>query len=209
MNQAVRDKRNKYSREWFNNNPEKTQEYRRRAEKKRKNDPGRKAWFQEYSNRPGFKAKKREYNKVLYKKDPVRYAPEHQRTEIRTVLRYFVAEDIIQRLSLEDSYDMMVSVVQENREVAATKCAGGLPDAKNLKVEYKIGLDRIRANQLIWNVLNGHDCKIRWVLSYDDIERTLCGGVDNSVLFDSYRDFIMWRYEGMRKDEQCSVAASQ
>jgi hypothetical protein len=104
-------------------------------------------------------------------------------------------------------YDLLVDIVLKDEVTAKKKFPFGIPDAKNSKVEYKIGFDRLHRSQFIWNILNGHNCKIRWFPTYDDLEESLLGHSSNGKLFDSYKDFILWQYEQGIKERTVSAHA--
>lgn len=96
--------------------------------------------------------------------------------------------------SFRDLYKLFVKLVLANPVKAKRKFPHGIPDAAKRKVEFKIGFDRLRADQFVWNVLNGHSCKVRWFPSYDALEDFLRGRGMRGKLFRSYEEFVLWKY---------------
>jgi hypothetical protein len=134
-------------------------------------------------------------------KYPVSHAVNRQKEQMRHVIRTLGGKTP-RAASSKELYSMLVKLVQKDRVTAKRKFPFGIPDAKNLKVELKIGFDRLHKSQFIWNILNGHDCKIRWFPSYDALERAIRGKLGVGKIFRSYRDFILWEYG---KQRTCDV----
>jgi hypothetical protein len=89
-------------------------------------------------------------------------------------------------------YYQLVDAVMNRDEKAREILRGGIPDAKDGWVEFKFGIDFLRADQLIADILEGRRSKVRWLPSWDALEKILEGGVNDSSLFDSYQNFISY-----------------
>jgi hypothetical protein len=133
--------------------------------------------------------------KDSFDKHPTRYAAGRSVSEIRLVIRSLTKKTLPERIPTDVLYEMMVTVILKDKGKAFKKYPFGIPDASEEGVELKIGFDRLHGSQLVRNVLSGQTFKVRWFESYDDLERTLRDGQDRSKLFQSYKDFILWRYE--------------
>lgn len=92
---------------------------------------------------------------------------------------------------VQDLYVRAVMLIKNNPEKAKRKFPGGDPDAKELRVEFKIGLDSLRSSQFVQNALSGHKNKIRWFPSYDSVELLARGGENGSKLFNSYLEYLI------------------
>jgi hypothetical protein len=188
------------ARVWRKANPEKVKENSKRDylahrdERKAAKAARSKVYWSKSEN----KERRRLFHHRLYILNPVSHAVLRHASEIRAVIFKLIGSRPKRGLSLDVLYDSMMSLINEDREKAKKEFLHGIPDASVIKTEFKIGFDRLHREQLVWNVLNGHNCKVRWAKSYDDIERALRGEVNTSLLFDSYRDFILWRYERMK-----------
>lgn len=112
------------------------------------------------------------------------------RIELRKALKYFGETFNINETDLKTSYLKLVASVNKNRKLAKDVIKGGAPDARNSFVEFKFGIDSLRADQLILDILIGRKGKVRWIPSYDDLEKTLRGRKNRSVLFDSYLTYL-------------------
>lgn len=128
-----------------------------------------------------------------FAKHPTQYAHQRHSSEIRRVI-FEITKERPKGLSLEALYNLMVRVVRENKIKAARKFPHGIPDAEKSNVEFKIGLDRLHAGQLVKNILCGQKFQVRWFPSYDSIEKMFQTGEDESKVFQSYKEFILWRY---------------
>lgn len=138
--------------------------------------------------------------KESFAKHPTRHAHQRSASELRLAIRMITDKDASRLTHLSALYDILRSVVLKHQEKSKKLFPFGLPDAQKLGVEFKIGLDRIHSGQLVKNILSGETFKIRWFRSYDDIERRFRGGSDRSILFQSYKDFILWRF-GVNNDK--------
>lgn len=129
-----------------------------------------------------------------YDKHPSRYAHQRHISEMKRAI-YEISKQRPARLtSLEDVYDILVKVVQSNKRAAKKKFPHGIPDASESNVEFKVGFDRLHAGQFVRNILLGQTAKVRWFPSYDSIEKKFQTGRDDSKVFQSYKEFILWRY---------------
>ncbi len=97
-----------------------------------------------------------------------------------------------QTTEVRSLYHELREAVSSNELRAKKVLRGGNPDAREGYVEFKFGIDILRADQLISNILNGDLSKVRWLPSWDALEKILDGGLNDSSLFDSYYDFITW-----------------
>jgi hypothetical protein len=137
----------------------------------------------------------KEQIKVWKSKNPSRRAVQRQSEQMRNILKT-LGEKPPRNVPPEFLYDLLVQVVLKDPIEAKRKYPFGIPDAKNLKVEFKIGFDRLHNSQFIWNILNNHNCKVRWFPSYDALEESLRGSSYKGRIFESYRDFVLWKYQG-------------
>jgi hypothetical protein len=113
---------------------------------------------------------------------------------MRYVVKTLDKTMLVKGIPLGRLYEILVKLVRKNPEQAKRKFPHGIPDAANRKVEFKIGLDRLHGSQFVWNVLNGHDSKVRWFPSYDAIEDFIQGRKSKGKIFRSYKEFILWKY---------------
>jgi hypothetical protein len=127
------------------------------------------------------------------RKHPARKARQGQQENMRFVIRTLGMEAPL-NVSSDVLYDLLVQTVLKDPAVSKEKFPFGKPDARNRKVEYKIGFDKLHKSQFIWNILNGHDCRIRWFPSYDALEDAIEGRPFEGKIFRTYRDFILWEY---------------
>jgi hypothetical protein len=88
--------------------------------------------------------------------------------------------------------------VGENEAWAREILKGGHPDAREGYVEFKFGVDFLRSDQLISDILDGCRSRVRWLPSYDALEKILQGGPNDSSLFDSYQSYIIWCQEAKK-----------
>jgi hypothetical protein len=97
------------------------------------------------------------------------------------------------KLSISRLYKLLVKSVYNNKERANQLLKGGHPDCRQAFVEFKIGVDYLRGNQLIFDILNGRKGRVRWLPSWDSLELTLeKKGKDQSILFSSYLSYLKW-----------------
>jgi hypothetical protein len=89
-------------------------------------------------------------------------------------------------------YRELKMAVHADKDKSRKILRGGIPDARYGRVEFKFGIDVLRADQLILNFLDGDCSKVRWLASYDSLEKILAGGTNDSLLFDSYYEFVVW-----------------
>jgi hypothetical protein len=127
-------------------------------------------------------------------KHPTRYAHQRHTSEIKRAIYEITGERSQRGTSLENLYSLLIEVVKKNRIKAKKKFPHGIPDAEKSGVEFKIGLDRLHAGQLVRNILLGQKTRVRWFPSYDSIEKKFQTDRDDSKVFQSYKDFILWRY---------------
>jgi hypothetical protein len=127
-------------------------------------------------------------------KHPTRYAHQRHVSEIKWAIYKILGERPKRLTSLEDLYPLLVTAVKTNRRKAKERFPHGIPDAENFNVEFKVGFDRLHSGQLVRDILFGQRTKVRWFPSYDSIEKKFKTGVDDSKVFQSYKDFILWRY---------------
>jgi phytoene dehydrogenase-like protein len=93
-------------------------------------------------------------------------------------------------------YRKFAAAVKQNKEKAAALFKGGIPDAAKTGVEFKAGIDSLRAQQLVADILRGRKSRVRWFPSWDSLELMLEGKKkDESTLFGSYFSFIKWTAE--------------
>jgi hypothetical protein len=128
-----------------------------------------------------------------FRKNPLRHAYQRHVSEMRYVIRELGGEPA-KLASLSELYKSLVCIVKRKPNYAKKKFSYGVPDAIKHKVEFKIGLDRLHTSQFVWNILNGHNCKVRWFPSYDALEDHLRGRKSKGKVFRSYREFILWKY---------------
>jgi len=205
-----KEKVRQIQRDWRAANPEKVLEYSRKQDKLNAQNPRvikRKADFsKEYWAIPENKERRRKNAFRRYRTNREKYGTQRHITEIRKVIR-LIGVLPESKFSLEALYDLMVKVINENLDKAHEILLAGVPDASAIKIEFKIGFDRLRSNQLIWNILNSNVGKVRWSPSYDDIEIALQGGPNKTRLFESYKDFIIWEY-GLKENNGSTESSS-
>ena len=63
-------------------------------------------------------------------------------------------------------YRELEEAVDKNEVKARKVLRGGKPDAREGYVEFKFGIDVLRADQLILNFLDGQRSKVRWLPSW-------------------------------------------
>jgi hypothetical protein len=136
----------------------------------------------------------RSRDKAYYQANQEKVAAGRQASEIRRVIFILTGKSIQKGMDIGSLYDSMVSTIKKTSLKAANKFPFGRPDALIFKTEWKFGLDRLRSNQFVWNVLNGFDCKVRWASSCDVFEDSFNGHKNKSRLFNSYREFVVWEY---------------
>jgi hypothetical protein len=98
------------------------------------------------------------------------------------------------KAALSELYGALVEQVKKNPSKARKMFPHGIPDAVRHKTEFKIGLDRLHKSQFVWDILNGHMCKVRWFPSYDALEDSIQGRKSKGKKFRSYKEFILWKY---------------
>lgn len=90
-------------------------------------------------------------------------------------------------------YERLVKVVNRNKKKSGDSIISGVPDCKRIGVEFKIGIDYLRKDQLIYDILHGRKGKVRWLPSWDSLELWLeKKGRDESLFFDSYLSYLKW-----------------
>ena len=193
-----REKFNDIQRIWREKNKEKVLAYGKKYDSLRNQDLNfkiRKAnYAKKYWSIPENKERRRQSHFKLYKKNPKLFAARRHSSEMRRIIRILTNINPPKKTKLEVMYDLTVDAVLANRDLALQKYPHGTPDARESRVEFKIGLDRLHDDQFVWNICNGHDSRVRWAQSYDDIEEFLSGGINRTRLFESYKDFILWQY---------------
>jgi hypothetical protein len=199
------EKRLQIDRDYRAANPEKMKEYYKKDYEKHKEKRirDRAARGKIYWAKPENKERKRQHAFARYNADKRKFAILRQATEMRGVIIAITGEKLSKCIPLEILYDTMVQTVKSNPVKASELFLHGKPDASNIKTEFKVGFDRICRHQFVWNILNGYDCAIRWSASYDDIELALRGGINKTKLFNTYKDFVLWKYGANEYNEQC------
>lgn len=112
------------------------------------------------------------------------------RIELRKAIKILGYVPPVTKSSL-DLYMYLKKLVLKNIKRSRKVLKGGLPDSVGTSVEFKIGIDYIRANQLILNILEKERFKIRWAKTWEDIENVLKGFKNTTILFKSYLDYIL------------------
>lgn len=97
---------------------------------------------------------------------------------------------IFEKDDVESIYLRLINNIKK-KDLEALKTTKGIPDASNLSVEFKFYIDWLRADQIILDILGGRKSKVRWVSSYDELEKILRGEKNTSILFDSYLHFMI------------------
>lgn len=143
--------------------------------------------------------RRKDYHAQQYVARPKWFAIHRHTSELRSILTVLTEQKPDREVPLEDLYENLIAAVNANQGKADKLYPHGLPDAEEVQTEFKIGFDRLHGSQLVRNIRQGFPCKIRWAASYDDIEIALRGGENKTRLFESHRDFIMWRY-GIKED---------
>jgi hypothetical protein len=95
------------------------------------------------------------------------------------------------RDTTKNIYLRLATIINKDKEKARKVLIGGTPDAQETRVEFKFGVDLLRAHQIIFDILKKRTGKVRWLPSYDSLERTLQGNKNRSILFSSYLSYIM------------------
>lgn len=194
-----KEKVNKIARAWRKANPDKMADYWKRQSPKSKTKRNlRNNAYMKRRRRKNSEAI-RKHDRAYYKANPWIFAPNRHSTEMRDVIRIITGVNPNRGVPLEDLYDSMVKAIKKNPSKAAKKFPFGKPDATKLKTEWKLGFDRLRSCQFVWNILNGADCKVRWASSCDELEKAITGKKNDSRVFKSYRDFVVWGY-GIRNN---------
>jgi hypothetical protein len=143
-------------------------------------------------------------NPILAKRDRVRkleywissagrasYRRVANKIELRKAIRLLIGVQIRTKTDVASLYEELVQAVNKNKIKAKRIFKGGIPDAVGSNVEFKFYLDSLRAAQLVLDILGNCKGKIRWVPSYDSLEKTLSGGENESRLFDSYLEYLL------------------
>jgi hypothetical protein len=110
--------------------------------------------------------------------------------ELVVALQRMGAKRINKTTSVSCLYDALVTRVQLNKQRAKKLLKGGKPDAFVRRVEFKFGIDFLRADQLIFDILSSRAGKVRWFLSYDALEDALNGLNSGCILFSSYLRYL-------------------
>lgn len=111
--------------------------------------------------------------------------------ELRKALTKMVGIKVRSKVDIPTLYKELVSAVRNNKKKAKKMLHGGFPDAVKLRVEFKIGIDYLRSDQLILDILHGCKGKVRWARSYDSIESVLRGRINKTILFSSYLKYLL------------------
>jgi len=111
------------------------------------------------------------------------------RHELRVAIKLMGGE---QKKSITDSYYHLVELVKNNEKKAKKILKGGAPDAIEGLVEFKFGIDSLRSHQLLSDILMKRKGRVRWIPSWDSLEKTLAGERNESILFDSYLSYLQW-----------------
>lgn len=112
------------------------------------------------------------------------------RIQLRLALRQMGANPLVTD-EVKDLYKSLTKLVEADKEKAKSVLKGGKPDAQLSFTEFKFGIDCLRASQLILDILQGKQGKVRWLLNWDSLETALQGGENKSVLFKSYLDYML------------------
>lgn len=152
--------------------------------------PAAKAWQKQYDSSPAkLKYWYSEAGRLSYRRN----ASKHQ------ILLALERMDVVPQSSdVRELYHELREAITKNEKKARKTLRGGKPDAREGYVEFKFGMDVLRANQLILDILDGEFSKIRWIASWDSLEKILAGGSNDSSLFGSYYEFIIWCQEARR-----------
>jgi len=116
------------------------------------------------------------------------------RMELRRSLEKLGLVDSIQpNQSFKSLYKTLIEMVYKDKPKAKELLKGGKPDCHKTLVEFKVGIDFLRGNQLVFDILNGRKGKVRWLPSWDSLELTLeKKKKDKSILFSSYLSYLKW-----------------
>ena len=154
-----------------------------------KRNPEYKKWDAIYSKTESVKKTRRRYWN----------GPAGRKSWMLTMNRFQIKAAIIsltgkippEKLSISSLYMRLREAVDNNKEKARKSFRAGKPDCPNARIEYKIGIDFLRANQLVADILDGMVNKIRWFPSHDSIELMFQNKTDRSILFESYHNYLV------------------
>lgn len=156
--EKVRENARKYAR----NNRKKMNEYKKRDFEKNKEKRIEARYLRNkiYWDKPENKERRRLNHLKIYSANLVRFAKGRHISEIRVALKK-LGLALPKGLDVSHLYDLLVVETLKDRERTLSLFKFGRPDASVIKTEFKVGFDRLCSHQFVWNILNGHDSRIR------------------------------------------------